>query len=64
MKYVVLTLLAVLVGCQSAPIDPKVQEARNYCFRRYGSPSNTDYNYCVYARQAGMQDVGPARFGF
>ncbi|MFD1329520.1 hypothetical protein [Mycoplana ramosa] len=64
MKYIALALLAALAGCQSAPIDPVTLEARNYCFARYGGPANTNYDYCVYARQMGMRPVGPARFGF
>lgn len=64
MKHIVLLLLAMLAGCQSAPLDPKVVDARNYCFARYGGPMNDNYDYCVYARQMGMRPVGPARFGF
>ncbi|MBD9373110.1 hypothetical protein IB238_10815 [Rhizobium sp. ARZ01] len=63
MKYVVVTLLVMLVGCQSAaPVSQATLDARNYCFRQYGGPSSDQYDYCVYARSVGMKDYGPPGF--
>ena len=59
MKHIALALLATLAACQSAPVDPRMQAARNYCFAQYGGPWSDQYDYCVYARSVGMKDYGP-----
>ncbi len=63
-RYAMLAILAVLsVGCQSNPPSQKTLDATNYCFRRFGGASNTNYDSCVYARQMGME-VTPATAGW
>lgn len=59
MRYLVMTLLAALAGCQSAPVSQATLNARNYCFQQYGGPMSDEYEYCVYARSVGMKDYGP-----
>ena len=58
LRYAMLAILALVsVGCQSNPPSQKTLDATNYCFQRFGGPSNTNYDSCVYARQMGMEVV-------
>ncbi|MDF1634720.1 hypothetical protein [Mycoplana sp. MJR14] len=64
LRYAMLAILALVsVGCQSNPPSQKTLDATNYCFQRFGGPSNTNYDSCVYARQMGME-VTPATPGW
>ncbi|HVK90766.1 MAG TPA: hypothetical protein VM468_05060 [Mycoplana sp.] len=62
LTYVLLTLLAVLAGCQTVATSRADLDPRSYCFLRFG-PSSDEYEYCVYSRQTGME-VTPATFGW